>query len=727
MYYDEAEKKLYAPMHIEHDGIRRTYPFSRKIALATSTDKGRTWRYEGDIITSETYYYTHDFFKFSGSGVGNGVADFGFYVDKRGGYFYVFPDEGWELRTSRGSRWNSRAARCAISDKMAPGKWKHFYNGKWDEPALGGKSSTVAPSHLWGVVYSTRLNKYVCMFLGNQDPPNETNVDGIYIGCCTDLGKQDWIWGYCPEARFGFMNLLTGDGSDVATTCDDSFRFYSYFGSNDFQRLDIKLAQGQTVTPDLQHRYLFEPHPESSDPMLGRITKIVGSASSEMKYSGSWTDGKNPDSFEGKTRDSSVPNSSVEFSFEGSAIYWRAVHSPQSGRADVYIDGALRKTVDCYSPRSTSCEQFLYFNTGLTNTRHTIKVVATGKKHPKATGATIGHIAFEYSAESYKASAGFCSLMGKNGWYYQQWNGSDYRDLTFVSDEAHPRMYWFGSGNCEVGPDYQIPGDQAAVRKWVAPHGGTVRVQGAVASTETDSGSIPASIWLNSNQIWPDKVLGGGAPAAHDLKVTVIQGDAIVFVAAKKDPASKGANPQSGKIFWDPVISYTQGVPAVWQANPPSAQNLAQNRYARSKVLVSHYRPFDAVDGDLNTGFTIHADDELSSGDDWIQVDLERICMIDHYVVASQSADPAYRPGSFNLQRSDDGFAWTDVDTHADNTATLDHYYGIPMIRVARDVPAFRARYVRLYLPKGKPFTISEFELYYTEGKTSFGPPTPAG
>jgi hypothetical protein len=39
MWYDESEKKLYAPMHIEHDGIRRSYPFSRKIALATSTDK----------------------------------------------------------------------------------------------------------------------------------------------------------------------------------------------------------------------------------------------------------------------------------------------------------------------------------------------------------------------------------------------------------------------------------------------------------------------------------------------------------------------------------------------------------------------------------------------------------------------------------------------------------------------------------------------------------------
>ncbi len=728
MWYDESEKKLYAPMHIEHDGIRRSYPFSRKIALATSTDKGRFWHYEGDIITSETYYYTHDFFKFSGSSYGIGLADFGFYVDKRGGYFYIFPDEGWAPRATRGMLWNSRAARCDIGDKMAPGKWKNFYNGKWDEPALGGKSCTVAPSHLWGVVYSTYLNRYVCMFLGNQDPPNQPNIDGIYIGSCSDLGKQDWVWGHCPEAMFGFMNLLNAEGTDVATTCNDAFRFYSYFGPHDFQRLDIKLTHGQTVTTDLQPRYLFEPHPESSDPVLGRVTKIVGCGSSEMKYSGSWSDQKNPESYEGKTKDSATPNSSVEFSFEGTAVYWRAVHSPQSGRADIYIDGTLRKTVDCYSPRSTSYEKFLYVNTGLSpNARHTIKVVVTGKKNPKAAGGTVSHIAFEYSAESYKASAGFCSLMGKNNWYYQQWNGSDYSDLMFISDEAHPRMYWFGKGNCKVGPDYQTPGDAAAVRKWVAPHGGTVRIEGTAISGESDSEGALVSIWLNSDKIWPDKNVDHGEPATHDLKLTVIQGDAITFVVGGKDPASKSAISASTKAFWDPVITYTQSVAAVWQPNAPSAQNLASNRYARSKILVSSYRPFDAVDGDLNTAFTIHADDKLSSGDDWIQVDLERPCLIDRYVVASQTPYPAYRPGSFDLQRSDDGFTWTDVDPLANNTDQLDHYYGIPMTKVVRNVPAFRARFVRLYLPKGKPFTISEFELYYTEGKTFFGPPIPAG
>jgi hypothetical protein len=721
MWYDPDEQKLYAPMHIEHDGIRRAYPFSRKIALATSLDKGRNWRYEGDIITSETYYYPHDFFKFSGSSYGIGLADFGFYVDQRSKYFYIFPDEGWAPFATRGMRWNSRAARCAIRDKMAPGKWTNFYNGSWQESALGGKSSIVAPSHFWGVSYSTRLNKYVCMFLGNQDPPDQNNIDGIYIGACSDLSKQDWEWGYCPEAMFGFMNLINTEGTDVAINCDDGFRFYSYFGDHDFQRLDIKLSPGSTHSTGLQSRYLFEPHPESSDPILGRKTRIVGSGSAEIKYSGKWDERASPDSFEGQAKESATAGSSIEFSFDGSAIYWRALHSPNSGKADVYIDGARRATVDCYSPRSTSWEQFLYVNTGLSLGRHTIRIVVLGEKHPKATVSSVTHIAFEYSAESYKASAGFSCLMGKNGWHYQEWNGKEYVDLTYVSDEAHPRMYWSGKAGSELGLNYQIAAEHAATRKWVAPHGGLIRVEGAPRSNDANSVS---TVFLNSNQVWQNGGAANEQSGAHDLQLTVLEGDAVFFRVARKDNGQKISDE---RVLWNPVITYMKSVARTWQPNPPSADNLALNRYARSKVLVSRYRPFDAVDGDLNTNFVVHADDQLSSGDDWLMVDLDRTCRIDHYVVSFQAADPAYRPTSFILQRSDDTFVWENVDSVVDFNPTLQHYYGIPMTRSARNVPEFGARYVRLYLPHGKPFAISELALYYTEGKTSFGPPIPAG
>jgi hypothetical protein len=91
--------------------------------------------------------------------------------------------------------------------------------------------------------------------------------------------------------------------------------------------------------------------------------------------------------------------------------------------------------------------------------------------------------------------------MGKNNWYYQQSNGGNYSDLSFISDEAHPKPYWFGSENCAVGSNYQTPGDNAAVRKWGAPHGGGVPVEGVGTGSDSSADGIMASIWLNSGKV----------------------------------------------------------------------------------------------------------------------------------------------------------------------------------------------------------------------------------
>jgi hypothetical protein len=190
-------------------------------------------------------------------------------------------------------------------------------------------------------------------------------------------------------------------------------------------------------------------------------------------------------------------------------------------------------------------------------------------------------------------------------------------------------------------------------------------------------------------------------------------GDSISFVVARRNSGHTKADPEATKVTWDPVITYEQSAPEAWQANSPGPQNLAQGKYVRSKFLLSSYRPFNAVDGDLNTAFMIHADDKISSGDDWLEVDLEKIYLIDKFVVVSQTQDPAYRPTSFRLQKSDDGFVWTDIDELGNGREEPGTVDCIPFIRISREVRAFRSRYVRLYLPGGKPFAINEFALYY--------------
>jgi hypothetical protein len=103
------------------------------------------------------------------------------------------------------------------------------------------------------------------------------------------------------------------------------------------------------------------------------------------------------------------------------------------------------------------------------------------------------------------------------------------------------------------------------------------------------------SIRLNKDKVWPDDPLDSQPKASHDVTVTVIQGDVVSFVSARKDAVGKNSNPESMRVTCNPVITYLQSVPAVWQPNAAGSRNLALNKYARSKVLVSSYRPFDVV------------------------------------------------------------------------------------------------------------------------------------
>jgi hypothetical protein len=419
---------------------------------------------------------------------------------------------------------------------------------------------------------------------------------------------------------------------------------------------------------------------------------------------GAWSERSDPLSYEGHLKEC-ASSGSVALTFQGAEIYWRALRSPDSGKAEVYVDGALRKTVDCYSPQSTDYEQIVYILTGLSpDVAHTIKVVVRGEKNASSKGVAIRHIGFEYAAESYRASAGFCSLMGKNNWNYQEWSGSAHEDMRFYENPKVITNYWFGKHN-QIGPNYQGVDTGAAVREWVAPHAGTVRIEGNLG-IEWSSDGATAGITLNGTQLWPEHSLPDKLPVSHDLTAKVNQGDSICFVVRKNNPDNR-TDVNADRVTWDPVITYTQSSPPVWKPNPPSDRNLALGKYARSKRLLHSYKPFNAVDGSAESFFALSDADRITSGDDeWLMVDLDRTYLIDRYVVLSRPQNAAWRPDAFTLQKSDDGFAWTDVDAVAKNT----------LERVERAVPAFKARYVRLYLPHGRPFSINEFELYRTEG-----------
>jgi hypothetical protein len=199
---------------------------------------------------------------------------------------------------------------------------------------------------------------------------------------------------------FGFT-LSDARGIDPVT-CGQSLRVYNYW-QNGSRSFDITLKKGNTPTRNFPpyDSYSYESHPESGDRIESRKTLIYGSADPKMQYNSSdWIVEKNDQYYQKQAMVTSKAGQSVQFMFQGSDIYWRSVASNDAGKADVYIDGVLQKTVDCYFQECALPYQFAFIKTGLDPKKpHTIKIVVRKDKNPDSTGTNIRHIAFECATQ----------------------------------------------------------------------------------------------------------------------------------------------------------------------------------------------------------------------------------------------------------------------------------------------------------------------------------------
>ena len=479
VWYDASEKTLYAPLHCEYyDAYGQ---MERQIHLATSKDKGLTWRYEGPIVTrDDPQGPRHAASEFSGRYWHGGDGDFLLYVDSRGGYIYLFSGTYvWPKKGVPGRGFlRHHVARCAIADKMMPGTWRRFYEGTWKEPGLGGKASYV---NAYSVIYNSQIGKYIGFNYGSS------------VTVCSDLSKQDWTPCFkVPGDSWGCNGVwawhVTESGKQDIFTAGNTMFLYSYWKDDGHQaptqRYRLDFAAGST--PDhagyaREYRrfpdHVRKPHDFLSREPLFRIRRShrePAYATGELHQrrddllgfvAGCRQCGIRREQGEGKP----VPGSAVEFSFSGSEVYWRAVKGPDCGKADVFIDGRLHATVDCYAQRATP-DQFALVKMGLASNRsHTIRVVVRPDKNLLSNGTALRHLLFEFSADSYRASDGFSSIKGKNQWYYQQREGETATDLSFDAAD------WVGGKRdaanhpVEVGLDFMVPGTADAVRKWIAP------------------------------------------------------------------------------------------------------------------------------------------------------------------------------------------------------------------------------------------------------------------
>jgi hypothetical protein len=555
MWYDAKAKKLYAPMHCEVMG--HANGVEREIHLAFSIDKGLTWHYEGAIVTKPDSKASK-YYEYSGLYWDGGVGDHYLFSDEKSGYFYLYyPHYTWAKQgVSAPGFWHMEVARCTISDKMAPGKWHKFYNGSWDEPALGGKASWVNGSV---VTFNNYLKQYISFdYAGGS----------ASITLCSDLSKQDWspkviFPGGIPDSDLSALWLVNTDRKDIYMS-DRLFFVYKFWESKEGKRYRIDLGPGKTPITGyrsaggsnygsfIRHDLIALPYAlvplfESTDPIESRHTRRVSCTSPEVSYSGEWTNETGDRYYEQTARASETISSSIQFSFKGKDIYWRPVMSEESGKADVYIDNILEKTVDCWAS-STFPYNIAFIKTGLDpKVTHTIKIVVRGEKNSMSKGTAIRHMLFEYSAETYRASDCFSSIQGKNQWSQLETSSGHISDLTFHDP------YWKGKAGCEIGYFHMIPDASTnAVRRWVAPHDGRVCIEGSPSVDSTSADGFVATVLKNDVEIWSARLVSPYKQAySHHTMVKVHKGDAITFNIAKADKTKKtsesGLYPLNGR------------------------------------------------------------------------------------------------------------------------------------------------------------------------------------
>ncbi|MBU3160883.1 GH32 C-terminal domain-containing protein [Clostridium frigoris] len=123
------------------------------------------------------------------------------------------------------------------------------------------------------------------------------------------------------------------------------------------------------------------------------VTLKVNDTDPGVLYNGIWNYYTNDSTY--YNNDCHVINTgNVQYTFKGTTVDWYGLKNTDLGIADVYIDGVLDKSgIDCYS--TTRETQKMYSKSGMSNSSHTITVVATGSKNTASKGISIVHDYFQ--------------------------------------------------------------------------------------------------------------------------------------------------------------------------------------------------------------------------------------------------------------------------------------------------------------------------------------------
>ena len=128
----------------------------------------------------------------------------------------------------------------------------------------------------------------------------------------------------------------------------------------------------------------------TSEWMTGASFMLTGYQESDAAIvtTGNWAAATTADAFGGNVAHASDKGSVARLTFTGSSVAWVSTVGPDTGKAEVWLDGVKMKTVDLYRPE-VNARRVVFNATNLTVGSHTIEIRVLGAKNASSSARRI--------------------------------------------------------------------------------------------------------------------------------------------------------------------------------------------------------------------------------------------------------------------------------------------------------------------------------------------------
>jgi hypothetical protein len=122
----------------------------------------------------------------------------------------------------------------------------------------------------------------------------------------------------------------------------------------------------------------------------GTPVERIGHADARWSWKGKWNSKSVNWAGEIPTQISSEKGAEASVTFEGTGAILSGFYLPAGGRADVYLDGKIDRTIDVYPDENNrKGGEAVWHAFGLKNGKHDLRLVVRGEPYPGSTGAEI--------------------------------------------------------------------------------------------------------------------------------------------------------------------------------------------------------------------------------------------------------------------------------------------------------------------------------------------------